>query len=102
MFRWLCSFVFTVAAARWIYAEVKLAVPEAMPLIDYSLERLQIPTHDKWSKQALAEALEGAADFLKNPSLDELQLNTQEPFNVADYTSTEKVAQNIPALAERF
>lgn len=37
-----------VLIARWAYAEVKLSVPNLIPFIDYSLEQVQIPTHDQW------------------------------------------------------
>lgn len=48
MLRLMFSFVCTVVAARWMYSEANLVVPDVVPLIDYALERFQIPTHDRW------------------------------------------------------
>jgi len=52
-----------VVVARWLYAEAELMIPRAMPLLNYALERTQIPTHDKWSDERFVEAIEA----LKNP-----------------------------------
>ena len=57
MFRLLLSISLSVVIARWAYQEVELCVPQLVPYIDYSLERVQIPTHDKWLKTALTNAL---------------------------------------------
>lgn len=48
MFRSICSMVLWVVVARWVYAEVALLHPNALPLIDKTLQVLTIPTHDKW------------------------------------------------------
>jgi hypothetical protein len=57
MFRFFFSLCCSVIIARWIYQEVQLAAPELVPFIDYSLDRVQIPTHDKWLKTALSNAV---------------------------------------------
>ena len=40
-----------IIIGRWIYEEVKILAPSAIPAVDYVLENVQIPTHDKWSKE---------------------------------------------------
>jgi len=41
-----------VVVARWGYSEMKILCPDAIPAVDYVLEHVQIPTHDKWPKEA--------------------------------------------------
>jgi hypothetical protein len=56
MFRLLLATFFYVTLGRWMYAELTLIVPSALPAIDYALEKVQIPTHDEWDLQALLAA----------------------------------------------
>jgi hypothetical protein len=41
---------FFVVTARWMYAEVALVAPGALPLIDRGLQKIAIPTHDTWGE----------------------------------------------------
>ena len=43
-------------------------VPNAIPLINYALERTQIPTHDKWSDERFMQAIEA----LRNPDSEKV------------------------------
>lgn len=52
MIRLFFSFFLTVVVARWIYAETKMVVPGAVPVIDFALDKVQIPTHDKWDSKS--------------------------------------------------
>lgn len=66
MFRSIIGFALTVVVARWIYAEIQLAAPFATPLIDALLEKVQIPTHDKWDKEKVAAWIKQAAKSLED------------------------------------
>jgi hypothetical protein len=57
MFRILGKLCFWVLIARWGYAELQLILPSATPAIDYALENVQIPTHDKWNAESLDQFL---------------------------------------------
>jgi len=52
MFKAIFSMIFWVVVARWGYSELQLSFPNLVPFIDYSLSRVQIPTHDKWPAKA--------------------------------------------------
>ncbi|MBX7137454.1 MAG: hypothetical protein K1X83_05670 [Oligoflexia bacterium] len=56
MLRFLFGMFFSVVIARWAYSEIKLSFPGLIPEIDYALERVQIPTHDKWPKERMIGA----------------------------------------------
>jgi len=49
MFRIVFIVCFSIVFSRWVYAEVDQAFPNMTPVIDYALERVQIPTHDQWN-----------------------------------------------------
>lgn len=43
----------TLMVSRWMYAEVSIIVPGAMPVVDAVLDKTSIPTHDHWSKDSM-------------------------------------------------
>lgn len=53
MVRLVFTFLLTVVVARWMYSEVQVSFPQAVPFIDYALEKVQIPTHDQWDYQKI-------------------------------------------------
>lgn len=55
MVRFTLSMLFYVLVAKWGYNEVGVIYPDALPLIDASLEKISIPTHDQWSKDTVHE-----------------------------------------------
>lgn len=63
--RIVLSCCFWVIAARWIYAEVQILLPSAIPTIDYALEHIQIPTHDKWPKEHLNKLFAHLSETVK-------------------------------------
>ncbi len=60
MIRIFFKLCFWVIIARWTYAEVQLVAPSATPAIDFALQKIQIPTHDKWSKGSFNQWLSQA------------------------------------------
>jgi hypothetical protein len=42
---------------NWVYDEVQVSFPQAVPIIDSTLETLSIPTHDQWNKESIAQFL---------------------------------------------
>lgn len=73
MFRFFLSLIFFVVVGRWVYAEAKLAAPGLIPLIDRGLQVVQIPTHDRWSMQAIESC---AAEL--TTIVSEAQASTEE------------------------
>lgn len=71
MFRLLFSIFLSVVVARWSYSEVKMMWPGAVPLIDYVLQKVEIPTHDQWASSMLGRFLIDAAEK-QGVSLDKL------------------------------
>ena len=57
MIRLFFGLFLSVVLARWMYSEVALSFPQAVPLIDYALEVVSIPTHDKWDAEPIREVL---------------------------------------------
>ncbi len=54
--------MFYTTIARWGYAEISLMFPSAMPYINQSLHTIQIPTHNKWSKDEMHGYIEQAGE----------------------------------------
>jgi len=75
MLRLAFSICCSVVIARWVYHEVQLTAPQLVPYIDYSLERIQIPTHDKWLKTALNNAI----DLIETQENQRNQLAARNP-----------------------
>ena len=80
MIRFFFSFCLTVVMARWIYAEVQMTLPEVVPAIDYALESVQIPTHDRWDGKTLGALVEDlqsvAGGFVETAHASELDYNS--------------------------
>ena len=66
MIRLCFSFFVTVVLARWMYAEVQMVAPGAVPVIDFALQHVQIPTHDRWDKEAINSAFQGISGAIQS------------------------------------
>lgn len=64
MFRLMFSMVLWVTVGRWVYAEAELSAPTLVPVLDSIMEVVQIPTHDRWSKEPFEAALSGVREVL--------------------------------------
>jgi hypothetical protein len=53
MLRFLFTLLASITFGRWIYSEVKLVIPSALPTLDFLLQKTEIPTHDQWSQDSL-------------------------------------------------
>ncbi len=51
--RIISTLLIYVTVGRWIYAEINLLMPGAIPTIDYVLQATSLPTHDKWPKDSM-------------------------------------------------
>lgn len=80
---------FFVVTARWMYAEVALVAPGALPLIDRGLQKIAIPTHDTWG-----EHLDAAKQIARRLQADDANgffTNTGNSFRTnTDTNSLEK------------
>ncbi len=63
------SCLFWVIAARWVYAEVQILVPSVVPSIEYALEHIQIPTHDKWPKEGFDKLFAQLTESVKEAKI---------------------------------
>lgn len=57
MIRFLVTFSLWMVFGNWVYDEVQVSFPQAVPVIDSTLETLSIPTHDQWDKESIAQFL---------------------------------------------
>jgi hypothetical protein len=64
MLKLIFTLVVSVSISRWIYAEVQLVAPAALPALDYVVERTEIPTHNTWSKDSFARVLAGVGKLV--------------------------------------
>jgi molecular chaperone GrpE (heat shock protein) len=71
MTRILFSILLWAAVGRWIYAETQIIAPSLLPVLDSVISITTIPTHDKWSKDALDSSLEVIAQS-SNSALEAL------------------------------
>lgn len=53
MGRFLLTMLFYVIVGRWIYAEMNIVCPWAVPSVDRVLVSLEIPTHNSWSEDGI-------------------------------------------------
>lgn len=95
MFRLILSLSLSVVIARWVYQEVELCAPQFTPYIDYALDRVQIPTHDKWLKTAVSNALQ-----IVNEGLPEFQESS--PVRRVSRQKRESYAEVPPEPTEGF
>ena len=103
MLRLVLSISLSVVIARWAYQEVELCAPHLTPYIDLALDRVQIPTHDKWLKTAVTNALqivnenmpeEGYAAPAKKVSRLQKELYSAAPPEPVEGFSTVAYSQN--------
>jgi len=40
--------LFWSTLAKWVYQELKMVLPQALPYLDSLLQAIALPTHDKW------------------------------------------------------
>ncbi len=55
MIRFLFTCMFYTTIARWGYAELTILLPQAVPFVNETLAKIQIPTHDTWSREKIHE-----------------------------------------------
>ena len=61
MTRFLLACIFYSTVAQWGYNEVALVFPSAVPYINQAMRKVQIPTHNYWSKEAVERYVDNAA-----------------------------------------
>ena len=91
MIRFFFSFCLTVIVARWIYAEVQMTLPEVVPAIDYALENVQIPTHDKWDGKTIGAMVDdlrlAAGGFVETAHASELDYSSIRSYGRPVYSA---------------
>lgn len=60
MIRALFSMMLSIMVGRWIYDEIGTHLPVLTPIVDSALDVVRIPTHEKWSKQAIEKFVDNA------------------------------------------
>lgn len=55
MFRFVFNAVFYFSVVQWSFSELQLVAPEVAPKVKAAFQKIQIPTHDQWSRQAMIE-----------------------------------------------
>ena len=69
MIRLAVTFVMYMVVGRWLYSEVQLNFPQAVPSIDYAMEKISIPTHDKWDRKQIDRTLTQIENALQQVGL---------------------------------
>ena len=65
MTRFLLACIFYSTVAQWGYNEVALVFPSAVPYINQAMRKVQIPTHNYWSKEAVERYVDNAASYIE-------------------------------------
>lgn len=65
MIRFLLTCLFYTTIARWGYSEIRLVFPEFVPYINEALDKVQIPTHNQWSRESLHQYVDQFSNFVE-------------------------------------
>jgi hypothetical protein len=65
MIRFVLACIFYSSVAQWGYNEVALVFPSAIPYVNEAVRKVQIPTHNTWSKAAVERYVENASSYFE-------------------------------------
>lgn len=65
MVRFILTCLFYTTIARWGYSEINLLFPEATPYINKALHKVQIPTHNYWSRDTLHGYVDAFSNYVE-------------------------------------
>ncbi len=71
MLRLVFVFVSVIAVSRWFYSETELLAPRLVPPLNFILNKISIPTHDKWSRQSVDRAIDFIAALTQSEKTDQ-------------------------------
>lgn len=66
MVRFFLALGFYVVVGRWLYSEAELSAPNLVPVIDATLEKVQIPTHDTWDWEKIGNFAKDVRSYLSS------------------------------------
>ncbi|MDC0357251.1 hypothetical protein OAO01_00415 [Oligoflexia bacterium] len=75
--RYLIIMLVSVVIARWIHSEIELISPNTIAYIDYAIEKIDIPTHDKWDTKKVAAFLDSFKTDLAAQNIIKLPAGTE-------------------------
>lgn len=97
--RYLFIMLISVITAQWIYAELQLLIPGSEKYINVALEKVRIPTHDKWDLQTLSHSFnaikEKLAEEHKTMLADKSVLNKQEKDENPDKSELNRLYERL-------
>ncbi len=98
------TLLFSVAVGRWMYAEIGLIMPGALPALDYVLQATSIPTHDKWPKDSMDQLVTAVSSAITTDTVDSSSRRIQEamlqaPKQVSGFTQT---SASIPSWRSKL
>jgi hypothetical protein len=64
MTRFILACIFYSSVAQWGYNEVALIFPDAIPLLNQAIHKVQIPTHNTWSRSGVEYYVNHAANYI--------------------------------------
>ena len=64
MIRFVITCLFYTTIARWGYNEIALVFPDAVPYLNEAAHKIQIPTHNNWSRELVASYVENATEVV--------------------------------------
>jgi hypothetical protein len=107
MIRFGVSFVAWMVFGNWVYDEVKVSFPAAVPAIDSAMDAIAIPTHDQWDKKKIVSAVNQVGTALNKlgvpsfPELADIELALGAP-GVGDKVKQARASQADRQGFERF
>jgi hypothetical protein len=101
MIRFGISFVAWMVFGNWVYDEVKVSFPSAVPTIDSAMEAIAIPTHDQWDKKKLVSAVNEVGSALNKIGVATFPELADIEFGLSAPGISEKVKQARATQADR-
>ena len=74
MVRFAFSFLAWMVFGNWVYDEIKVTFPGAVPVVDAAMKKIAIPTHDRWNQQSIAKAVNGVGSALGQLGVGEMPI----------------------------
>lgn len=77
--RFFVTFAMWMLLGNWVYDEVRVSFPGAIPVVDRAIDALSIPTHDQWDKEKIAHVVNAVGETVERvgkfsfPDLDEVE-----------------------------
>ena len=89
MVRFVVSFAAWMVFGNWVYDEIQVSFPNAVPFINAAMEKVSIPTHDKWNQERIIGAINSVGSTVNSisgasfPELRKIEQQLDKPSALA-------------------